>query len=92
MIDTLSWRDIIEASSGFITIIISVVALIKSSKLSQNAALSKQHDITLAAMEKIRSDLQSHIIQDTNDIATLKANNLNVEHKLDRILDNLEQP
>ena len=96
--DPFSWREIIESVIGFSTIVISVVALTRTSKVAQNARLDKQHLITENSIEKLNQAFNNHLIKEVEDITSLKTNvinldkNLNkIDAKVDRIIENLEK-
>jgi hypothetical protein len=59
----------------------SIYAIVRSSK-------QKQSD----AMSKLSEQLADHVLQDKQDITELKTQAISTEKKIDRILDQMEQP
>jgi hypothetical protein len=84
-------KDIIEVIFWFFSGGLSILALVRSSKVAQNLALTKTQEKNISALNDISNKLELHIVQDANDIAVLKTNHFHVNEKLDRILDKLEK-
>ena len=88
----MSWNEYITAIEGLGTVIISVIALIRSSKAAQNARLEKQHETSETSIERLDQAFQDHLVKEVADITELKVNFVNVDAKLIRILNSLEKP
>jgi hypothetical protein len=86
--------SIIEACTSVAAVVISLTAIVRSSKQKQNDALQIIHKSQADAMAKISAELNDHILEDRGEIATLKADvkNLheNLNDKLDEIIRRLQ--
>ncbi len=88
-----TWRDIIQTAASIFAMIISILAIIRSSKAKENEEIRDFNKKQSDDLEKIKDTLNDHMIQDSEDISTLKANVANLQNicneKLDKILDEI---
>jgi hypothetical protein len=89
------WRDLIQTIAAIFAIGMSIFAVIRSSKDKQNDELREINKQQTESINKIKDALNDHMLQDSQDISTLKANVANLQNicneKLDKILDEIEK-
>lgn len=90
-----SIKDVIQSVGVIFTIGLSIYAIVRSSKISQNANWDKRHDQSEDSIKTIKKELSDHILQDSVDITTLQTEVRNlkevVDNKLEKILEKLDE-
>lgn len=96
----MSWdfatvKDIVQSVGIVCTLVLSVYAIIRSSKIAQNQDWTKRSDESNDEIEAIQKDLVEHKLQDATDIATLQTEVKNLKQimdtKLEKILEKLDE-
>ncbi len=82
-------KETIQAIASVFAMVVSVFAIIRSSKQKQNEAIEKVYDQQSDALEKISTQLTEHVLEDAKEISTLKTEVKNLHENLSSKLDEI---
>jgi hypothetical protein len=94
-ISSINIKDLITSIGSIFAMVMSVLAIVRSSKIKQNETWEKSNKEHTDAIKEINKTLTDHILSEGVEVAVMKTNidNLKnvVDSKLDQILTTLEE-